>query len=81
MLLLDEHTSALDPKSAKQLMELTQRVIASHHITSILTMHDLDIARHYRNRILALRQGEILRQINPEEKNTLNKDEMLAACY
>lgn len=81
ILLLDEHTSALDPKSAKQLMELTQRVIANHRITSILATHDLDIARNFGNRILALRQGVILRQINSEEKNTLNKEEMLVACY
>jgi putative ABC transport system ATP-binding protein len=80
ILLLDEHTSALDPKSAQKLMVLTQEVVAQHKITCLLTTHDLDIALNYGNRILALRNGKIL-QIIDDKNSNLNQDSLLAACY
>jgi putative ABC transport system ATP-binding protein len=57
LLLLDEHTSALDPKTSKSIMALTHKMIQKHHITCMLTTHDLDIALQYGNRILVLRDG------------------------
>lgn len=80
ILLLDEHTSALDPKSAQQLMALTARVTKDHHITCMLTTHDLDIALHYGNRILALKQGEVHTVIDDKAK-IVNQQELLAVCY
>lgn len=59
VLLLDEHTSALDPKSAKNIMELTHKMITNYRMTCLLTTHDLDIALAYGNRILVLNQGSI----------------------
>lgn len=59
LLLLDEYTSALDPKSAQRLIEITSKVISENNITCILATHDLKIALHYGNKILALRDGEI----------------------
>ncbi len=81
VLLLDEHTSALDPKSADQLMTLTLDIVKKNNITCILTTHDLDIAMHYGNRILALKHGEIFTTIDHEEKSALDKEALLAACY
>lgn len=81
ILLLDEHTSALDPKSAERLMALTQRVVSDNKITCILTTHDLDIAMQYGNRILALRQGQIHQTIDYDKKKILNQMELLNACY
>lgn len=81
ILLLDEHTSALDPKSAGTLMALTQRVIEKHHITCLLTTHDLDIALQYGNKILSLRHGEVYQTIDETKKKALNQQDLLAACY
>lgn len=81
ILLLDEHTSALDPKSGKQLMALTDRVISQHHITCALTTHDLDIAMNYGNRILALRHGEIYQAIDYDKKKKTTQQELLTVCY
>lgn len=80
ILLLDEHTSALDPHSAHQIMELTHKKIIEHNITCLLTTHDLNMASHYGNRILALKQGKVIHAIDKKEES-LNKDYLLAACY
>jgi putative ABC transport system ATP-binding protein len=81
ILLMDEHTSALDPKAAQQLMMLTQRVVTEHRITCLLTTHDLDIALEYGNRILALRQGEVFHSIENDKKTGLSQQDLLAVCY
>ena len=77
LLLLDENTSALDPKTAEQLMELTQRKIKQHHITCILTTHTLDIALRYGNRLLFFQDGKIHKVIDHEEKIKLTKMELM----
>lgn len=81
ILLLDEHTSALDPKSAENLMQLTQKIIAEYHITCILTTHDLSLAEQYGNRILALKNGCVHQRIEQQEKSQLTHQYLLAACY
>lgn len=81
LLLLDEHTSALDPKAAKQLMEKTQEIVRQHKITCILTTHDLEIAQQYGNRILALLHGKIYKTIEADEKRSLNQQDLLKVCY
>ncbi len=81
ILLLDEHTSALDPKSAEQLMSMTQQITEKYHITCILTTHDLAIAEQYGNRILALRNGKIHHRIENDKKQDFNQENLLAACY
>lgn len=81
LLLLDEHTSALDPKSAQQLMQLTQQVVKKHQVTCLLTTHDLEIALQYGNRILSLRQGSIHQSIQDQEKSKLTEQILLNVCY
>ncbi len=81
LLLLDEHTSALDPKTSEQIMQLTQKMIALHGITCILTTHDLDIALRYGNRILILNDGKMLRTFDREEKSGLSKEMLLNHYY
>lgn len=81
ILLLDEHTSALDPNTAKQLMRLTDEIIAQYQMTCIMTTHNLDIALNHGNRILALREGKIYQSIDGEQKKTLDQQALLAACY
>lgn len=81
ILLLDEHTSALDPKTGDQLMKLTSQLIKAHKITCILATHDLDIALNYGNRILALRHSKIHQEINELEKIKLSRQALLETCY
>lgn len=80
LLLLDEHTSALDPKTSEQIMQLTQKMISLHSITCMLTTHDMDIALRYGNRILMLSEGKILNTFDTQEKGKLTK-EQLVRCY
>lgn len=80
LLLLDEHTSALDPKTSEQIMQLTQKMISLHGITCILTTHDMDIALRYGDRILMLQDGKILNCFDKQEKSRLNR-EQLVSCY
>jgi putative ABC transport system ATP-binding protein len=81
ILLLDEHTSALDPKSAAHLMALTDKIIRQKQITCLLTTHDLNHAQRYGNRVLALRNGEIYQTFAGDKKQNLTHDSLLAACY
>jgi len=80
LLLLDEHTSALDPKTSEQIMLLTQEKTNEYQITCVLTTHNLDIAMKYGNRILALKDGQILKMVE-EEKKQFSKTELVNAIY
>lgn len=77
LLLLDEHTSALDPKAAKRIMELTNQVINKYNITCLLTTHNLDIALNYGNKILVLNDGQISRDIDKHGKKSIDLAELL----
>jgi len=81
LLLLDEHTSALDPRAAMKLMSITSEMIYKHGITCILSTHDLDLALNYGNRILALTHGRIAMFIEAEQKKCLNTQDLLTICY
>ncbi len=81
ILLLDEHTSALDPLTAERLLLLTRDVVAQHGMTCLMTTHDLVLAEGCGNRILALRNGRIYQTIEAVEKRALNQQQLLAACY
>lgn len=77
LLLLDEHTSALDPKASAQIMQLTHDMIKKHNMTCILTTHDLDIAIKYGNRILILHEGQIHSTFDEDEKAALSKEKLV----
>jgi len=81
ILLLDEHTSALDPHAAAKLMAVTSKVIHQYNITCILSTHNLDLALNYGNRVLALAHGEIAQCIEPLQKQGLTARDLLKICY
>jgi putative ABC transport system ATP-binding protein len=81
LLLLDEHTSALDPKTAELNMQLTCRMIKKYNITCVLTTHNLKIAEHYGSRILGIANGEVLTSVEENEKHTLTNDVMYKMFY
>jgi putative ABC transport system ATP-binding protein len=77
LLLLDEHTAALDPKTSDQLMTQTNQTITSQHLTCLMITHHLDDALKYGNRLIVLNAGEITLDVRGEEKSALTKTTLL----
>lgn len=81
VLLLDEHTSALDPHTAEKLMRITVEKIKEHNITCLLTTHNLELAHRYGTRLIALQRGKIIRDFSAEEKRKLSIRDLKNECY
>lgn len=81
LLLLDEHTSALDPKKADSVMQITHQYLQKKHITCLMTTHSLSYAIAYGNRLIALREGSVVFEADAEEKAKLNTSDLLQHCY
>jgi putative tryptophan/tyrosine transport system ATP-binding protein len=77
ILLLDEHTSALDPKHQHLLMEYTASHINKYNITSLMITHKLEDAVRYGNRLIMLHQGRIVLDLNEQEKKKLDANALL----
>lgn len=77
LLLLDEHTAALDPNTSSQLLELTNEVIQKQHLTSIMITHQLKDALKYGNRIIILNDGKIVLDAKDEQRQKLTEDDIL----
>lgn len=77
LLLLDEHTAALDPKTAKRVLEITNQVVNEHHLTTFMITHNMKDALKYGNRIIMLTNGHIVVDASGEEKAKLTIDDLL----
>lgn len=78
LLLLDEHTSALDPEKASYLMEKTAAFIREKKLTALMTTHQLGDALKYGDRLIALKEGKVILDVKGEEKATLSEENLLA---
>ncbi|MCI7743097.1 MAG: ATP-binding cassette domain-containing protein [Clostridiales bacterium] len=76
-LILDEHTAALDPKTAEIIMELTDKVVREKNLTAIMVTHNLRYAVEYGSRILMMDKGHIVLDKAGEEKQALAVDDIL----
>lgn len=76
-LILDEHTAALDPKTAEIIMELTGKIVAEKKITTIMVTHNLRYALEYGDRLLMMHGGEVIMDESGEDKKKLKLDEVL----
>ena len=76
-LILDEHTAALDPKTAELIMELTDKIVREKHLTTIKVTHNLRYAVEYGNRLLMMHQGGIVMDLKGEEKAHLEVEQIL----
>lgn len=76
-LILDEHTAALDPKTAEIIMELTGRIVAEKKLTTIMVTHNLRYALEYGDRLLMMHGGEVIMDESGEDKKKLKLDEVL----
>lgn len=77
-LILDEHTAALDPKTAEIIMELTGKIVKEKNLTAIMVTHNLRYAVEYGDRILMMHQGQNVMDCAGEEKAQLSIDDILA---
>ena len=77
ILLLDEHTAALDPKTSEEIMKLTNRIVKEKHITTLMVTHNLRYAVEYGNRLLMFNQGKIVIDKSNEEKENIDVDDLL----
>lgn len=78
ILLLDEHTAALDPKTSVKIMNITRDVIKENNVTTLMVTHNLKSAIEYGNRLIMIHEGKIVIDINRSEKKNLTTDKLLA---
>ena len=76
-LILDEHTAALDPKTADLIMEMTDKVVREKHLTTIMVTHNLRYAVEYGDRLWMMHQGECIIDQDGQEKKNLSVDDIL----
>lgn len=77
-LILDEHTAALDPKTAEVIMALTDKVVREKKLTAMMVTHNLRYAAQYGDRILMMRQGQVVLDRAGADKATTSMDDLLA---
>lgn len=77
LLMLDEHTAALDPKTASLVLTLTDEIIKTSNITTIMITHNMRDALNYGNRLIMMDQGKIIFDVRGEEKKQLTVEDLL----
>ncbi|MBF0818032.1 ABC transporter ATP-binding protein [Streptococcus acidominimus] len=75
LLLLDEHTAALDPKTSLALMELTDRFVTKDRLTALMITHQMEDALKYGNRLLVMKDGHIIKDLNKAEKEEMTLED------
>ena len=77
LLLLDEHTVALDPKTAASVMDITERIVKENHITTLMITHNMKQALEYGNKTIILNEGKIVKVLEGEERKNTTVDDLL----
>ena len=77
LLLLDEHTAALDPKTAQRVMELTDKIISENNLTTIMVTHNMNQAIRYGNSMIMLHEGKIIYKVEGDAKKALTVEEVV----
>ena len=77
LLLLDEHTAALDPKTAAKVLELSDKIIAENNLTALMVTHNMHDAITHGNRLIMMSDGKIILDISGEEKKNLTVEHLL----
>lgn len=78
LLLLDEHTAALDPATAEKVLELTQRIVEESHITCLMVTHNMTQALELGNRTLMMADGHIVMDVSGKEREGMTVDDLVA---
>jgi len=77
LLLLDEHTAALDPKTAAKVLEISDRIVAENHLTTLMVTHNMKDAIAHGNRLIMMNAGRVVLDISGEEKKSLTVENLL----
>ena len=77
LLLLDEHTAALDPKTAAKVLALSDQIVAENHLTTLMITHNMKDAIRHGNRLLMMSAGKVVLDISGEEKRKLTVEDLL----
>ena len=77
LLLLDEHTAALDPKTAAKVLEITESIIAEKRLTAMMVTHNMNDAIRLGNRLIMMDEGRVVVDVSGEEKKHLHKADLL----
>jgi putative ABC transport system ATP-binding protein len=78
LLLLDEHTAALDPRSAEQVMRLTDQIVRADRLTTLMVTHSMQHATQFGDRLIMMVRGQIVHDFRGAEKKRLRPDDLLA---
>jgi putative ABC transport system ATP-binding protein len=78
LLLLDEHTAALDPKTAAKVLELTDKIVTENHLTTLMITHNMKDAITHGNRLIMMHEGKIIIDVEGEEKQMLTVEDLLS---
>ena len=78
LLLLDEHTAALDPKTALKVLTLSAKIVEENHLTTMMITHNMKDAIKYGNRLIMMHEGHIIYDVAGEEKQKLHVSDLLA---
>ena len=81
LLLLDEHTAALDPATAEKVLNLTKSIVAERKITCLMITHNIPSALELGNRTMMMRDGQVLLELNQQEKKTMTPEDLLKAFH
>ena len=77
-LILDEHTAALDPKTALKVLTLSAKIVEENHLTTMMITHNMKDAIKYGNRLIMMHEGHIIYDVSGEEKKNLHVSDLLA---
>ena len=77
LLLLDEHTAALDPKTQEVVMEITDKIIKKNNVTTLMITHNLKTALNYGTRLIILNEGKVVVDLNGKDKENATEEELL----
>lgn len=77
LLLLDEHTAALDPKTAKKVLELTEEIVSEQKLTALMVTHNMKDAIQMGNRLIMMHEGRIIYDVSGEDKKKLQVEDLL----
>ena len=77
LLLLDEHTAALDPQTAKTVLDLTKQIVAEQNLTAMMVTHNMKDALNIGNRLIMMHSGRVIYDVSGEEKKKLKVEDLL----
>ena len=77
LLLLDEHTAALDPKTADKVLQITEEIVARDNLTTMMVTHNMKHAIQYGNRLIMMHEGHVIYDVAGDEKKSLTVADLL----